>query len=121
MLPDLSAPWTPAFRDALALTRACKRMDVVIPADSSIRQGRQTSVTPTDAEIRKRCLALIERSGKFPDVRVSVCGGWVSLSGSVRYGHERWKVEQAVGQLDGLHGVAGQIRVTPPSRLISPQ
>lgn len=44
-------------------------------------------------------------------VKVRVNHGWVSLSGDVAWGHERWMAEAAVSQLVGVTGVNSQIRV----------
>ncbi len=50
-------------------------------------------------------------SGPNDAVKVRVNNGWVSLSGDVAWGHERWTAEAAVGQLVGVTGVNSQIRV----------
>ena len=44
-------------------------------------------------------------------VNVRVNNGWVSLSGTVAWGHERWAAEAAISQLPGVTGVNGQINV----------
>ena len=67
----------------------------------------------SDTEIAERCRALIGRLGTFPDVRVSVSQGWVSLAGRVGYANDRWKIEHAVGQIEALAGVSAQINVDP--------
>lgn len=65
----------------------------------------------SDADIHRRCQLLLDRLGPFRNVKVIVSNGWVNLLGAVSKPADRWKVEQAIGRLDGLAGVSGQLAV----------
>ena len=74
-------------------------------------QPPSSATAVSDIGIAKRCRTVIDRLGPFPNVRISVSHGWVSLAGRVGQATYRWKVEHAVGQLDELVGVSAQIKV----------
>jgi osmotically-inducible protein OsmY len=64
-----------------------------------------------DSDIYRQCRLLLDRLGPFANVKVIVSNGWVHLLGAVSKAADRWKVEQAIGRLDGLAGVSGQLAV----------
>lgn len=65
-----------------------------------------------DARIRYQCASAVERLG-LTGVKVLVSRGWVSLMGSVPQGSDRWRAEEAVGLVEGVTGVNGQLSVKP--------
>lgn len=69
----------------------------------------------TDDDIKRDCeLALrLTEPGANNAIKVMVSSGWVTLSGSVAWGYERWYAEEIISQLMGVTGVNGQIKVDP--------
>lgn len=67
----------------------------------------------SDDDIEHDCRNVLDLATPGPNdaVKVRVNNGWVSLSGDVAWGHERWIAEAAVSQLAGVTGVNSQIRV----------
>lgn len=71
----------------------------------------------TDDDIRRDCehaLGLTVPGANYA-IKVMVSSGWVTLSGSVAWGYERWSAEEIVSRLMGVNGVNGQIKVGPVS------
>jgi osmotically-inducible protein OsmY len=71
----------------------------------------------TDDDIRRDCEHALGLTvpGANHAIKVMVSSGWVTLSGSVAWGYERWSAEDIVSQLMGVNGVNGQIKVDPIS------
>jgi len=67
----------------------------------------------TDDDIEHDCeIALgLATPGPNDAVKVRVNNGWVSLSGNVTWGYERWMAEAAISQLAGVTGINSQITV----------
>jgi osmotically-inducible protein OsmY len=72
----------------------------------------------TDDDIRRDCEHALKTalSGPHGGIKVMVSNGWVTLTGNVVEGYERWAVEEIVSHLVGVLGVNGQIKVIPPER-----
>jgi osmotically-inducible protein OsmY len=66
-----------------------------------------------DDEIARRVLDLLRWSTTVPDdrVKVSVQNGWVTLTGSVEWHHQRESASRALQGLAGVRGVANTIRI----------
>lgn len=81
------------------------KLDVVPPQ-------RETS---TDDEIGRECENVLQTSvpGPNEEIKVKVSNGWVTLSGKVAWGYERWAAEAVVSSLRGVTGVNSQITVRP--------
>jgi osmotically-inducible protein OsmY len=71
--------------------------------------------TSTDDEIGRECENALETSvpGPNQDIRVMVSNGWVTLSGQVAWGYERWAAEAVVSSLRGVTGVNSQTTMKP--------
>jgi len=69
----------------------------------------------TDDDIRRDCEHALATtvSGANHAIKVMVSSGWVTLSGDVAWGYERWIAEEIVSSLIGVNGVNGQIKVNP--------
>jgi osmotically-inducible protein OsmY len=69
----------------------------------------------TDDDIRRECEHALGMTvpGANHAIEVMVSSGWVTLSGTVSWGYERWAVEEIVSTLMGVNGVNGQITVRP--------
>jgi osmotically-inducible protein OsmY len=69
----------------------------------------------TDDDIRRECEHALGMTvaGANQAIKVMVSNGWVTLSGDVAWGYERWTVEEIVSHLMGVTGVNGQIKVRP--------
>jgi osmotically-inducible protein OsmY len=67
----------------------------------------------TDDDIRRDCEHALATTvtGENHAIKVRVNSGWVTLSGSVACGYERWTAEEIVSSLSGVNGVNGQITV----------
>lgn len=67
----------------------------------------------TDDDIRRECEHALGLTtpGANHAIKVMVSSGWVTLSGSVAWGYERWSAEEIVSQLTGVNGVNGQLKV----------
>ena len=67
----------------------------------------------TDDDIRRECEHMLGMTvpGANHAIRVMVSSGWVTLSGSVAWGFERWSCEEIVTHVPGVNGVNGQITV----------
>lgn len=92
-----------AARRIVGVKGLSMRLQVVIP-EPGVR---------TDEDIASECedvLAILIPEFDYA-VRVMVSNGWVTLSGDVASGYERWIAETEVGDLPGVGGVNGQIKV----------
>jgi osmotically-inducible protein OsmY len=69
----------------------------------------------SDDDIRRECEHMLGMTvpGANHAIRVMVSSGWVTLSGSVAWGYERWSSEEIVNHVPGVNGVNGQITVQP--------
>jgi osmotically-inducible protein OsmY len=70
----------------------------------------------TDDDIRRDCehaLGMTDLAA-HQAIKVMVSNGWVTLSGEVKWGYERWTAEEIVGNLPGVTGINGQITVRHP-------
>ncbi|MGE5651157.1 BON domain-containing protein [Noviherbaspirillum sp. UKPF54] len=67
----------------------------------------------SDDDILSECENVlgVAMSGPNNGVKVRVNNGWVSLSGDVAWGYERWMAEAAISQLPDVTGVNSQIHV----------
>lgn len=67
----------------------------------------------TDEDIRRECEHALGMTvqGANHAIKVMVSSGWVTLSGNVDWGYERWSAEEIVSHLPGVSGVNGQIKV----------
>ncbi|WP_334189252.1 BON domain-containing protein [Noviherbaspirillum sp.] len=67
----------------------------------------------TDDDIRRDCEHALATTvmGENHAIKVRVNSGWVTLSGNVACGYERWTAEEIVSSLIGVNGVNGQITV----------
>jgi len=68
-----------------------------------------------DSDISRNCedaLSNVIPQFGFP-ILVRVSHGWVTLTGDVTWGYERWIAETAVSDLPGVCGVNCQIKVKP--------
>jgi osmotically-inducible protein OsmY len=94
-----------AARRIAGVTRIKCQLDVRPPQ-------RETS---TDDEIGRECEKALDISMPGPnhDIRVMVSNGWVTLSGKVAWGYERWAAEAVVSSLRGVTGVNSQVTVRP--------
>jgi osmotically-inducible protein OsmY len=68
-----------------------------------------------DDEIARRVLDILRWNTTVPEdrVKVAVQNGWVTLSGSVEWNHQRESASRALQGLAGVRGVANTIRITP--------
>lgn len=69
----------------------------------------------SDDDIRRDCEHVLGSTvpGANHAIKVMVTSGWVTLSGSVDWGYERWSAEEIVSRLMGVNGVNGQIKARP--------
>ena len=69
-----------------------------------------------DDEIAQRALSILAWSEEVPHdaVKVRVSDGWITLSGKVRWNHQRLAAESAVRELSGVFGVINQISLDNP-------
>lgn len=67
----------------------------------------------TDEDIRRDCEHALGMTvaGANHAITAMVSSGWVTLSGNVAWGYERWTAEEVVSSLAGVIGINGQIRV----------
>jgi osmotically-inducible protein OsmY len=81
------------------------KLEIIVP-ESGMR---------TDDDIRRECEHALGMTvaGANQAIKVMVSNGWVTLSGDVAWGYERWTVEEIVSHLMGVTGVNGQIKVRP--------
>ncbi|OWW18290.1 BON domain-containing protein [Noviherbaspirillum denitrificans] len=70
-------------------------------------------ITPADDNIALACKRVLGRLTPKTDytIGVLVSNGWVTLSGNVAEGYERWIAETEVANLLSVHGVNSQVRV----------
>ena len=68
-----------------------------------------------DDEIARRVLDILRWNTTVPEdrVKVAVQNGWVTLTGSVEWNHQRESASRALQGLAGVRGVANTIRITP--------
>ena len=68
-----------------------------------------------DDEIARRAADVLRWHSTVPRdaVQVKVEGGWITLSGKVKWNYERSAAEAAMRNLVGVRGVLNQIQITP--------
>lgn len=69
----------------------------------------------TDDDIARECEGVLANMLPRSDyaIQVMVSNGWVTLSGDVALGGERWNAETTVSDLTSVRGVNCQIKVRP--------
>lgn len=72
-----------------------------------------SNVTPADDDIALDCERVLGRLTPKTDyaIGVLVSHGWVTLSGNVAEGYQRWIAETEIAGLLSVHGVNSQVRV----------
>jgi osmotically-inducible protein OsmY len=70
-------------------------------------------ITPADDDIALDCERVLGRLTPKTDyaIGVLVSNGWVTLSGNVAEGYERWIAETEVADLLSVHGINSQVKV----------
>ncbi|WP_420473298.1 BON domain-containing protein [Noviherbaspirillum sp. ST9] len=70
-------------------------------------------ITPADEDIALDCERVLGRLTPKTDyaIGVLVSHGWVTLSGNVAEGYERWIAETEIAGLLSVHGVNSQVKV----------
>lgn len=78
---------------------------------SSTGDPRSGHPRTADAQVERACEDALARLGKFPGVRIRVSAGRLDLTGNVPTGADRWRVEEALGQVQGVTGTNGQLMI----------
>jgi osmotically-inducible protein OsmY len=104
----------PNYAEKWAAERATQRVEGV----KGIAEGLEVSLLPihkrTDTEIAEAAVNALRWHVWVPShVQAKVEDGWVTLTGSVKWGFERSAAEDAVNFLPGVKGVVNDITMKP--------
>jgi osmotically-inducible protein OsmY len=105
------------YAEKIAAERTVKRVQGV-KAIANDLQVRPLGVR-TDTEIAADALRSIEAHVSVPtdNIKVTVRDGWVRLEGNVDWIYQKEVAESAIVYLDGVRGIANEIKVTPKMSL----
>ncbi|MFC7514735.1 BON domain-containing protein [Herbaspirillum sp. GCM10030257] len=107
--------WVETPAEKWLVERAVRRIAGVKSIKCQLDVRPPQRETSTDDEIGRECEKALDVSMPGPnhDIRVMVSNGWVTLSGKVAWGYERWAAEAVVSSLRGVTGVNSQVTVRP--------
>ncbi|MEI8309597.1 MAG: BON domain-containing protein [Verrucomicrobiota bacterium] len=93
--------------------KAAKRVAGVNAIADDIEVRLPDSSSPTDGDIAKAALKLIDASPSIlaGTVHVTVSEGWVTLEGEVEWWHQRDTAKNSIRHLPGLKGVSNLISI----------
>jgi osmotically-inducible protein OsmY len=95
----------------VAAQEAAHRVAGVLDVANDLEVKRAGLLVRTDTEIAQAVRRALERDVSVPDQRIrsTVTDGWVTLEGTVDFGHEREDAERAVRNLASVRGVTNRI------------
>lgn len=99
--------------DKWLIEAAAQRIAGVSSVETQLKVTVDEPGMRTDDDIRRVCEHMLGMTvpGANHAIKVMVSSGWVTLSGSVAWGFERWSCEEIVNHVPGVNGVNGQITV----------
>ncbi|MDP4003335.1 BON domain-containing protein [Methylobacterium sp. NEAU K] len=107
-----------SYAEKVEAERAVRRIKGVraIAQEIQVRYADEKKVE--DDQIAARALAIIDWSVHLPKdaIQIKVAGGWITLTGSVRWQYQAMGAEAAVRKLSGVYGVTNLITVKPEVR-----
>jgi osmotically-inducible protein OsmY len=105
--------YVPTYVQKHAADAAVKRVAGVRGVVESLQVYLAGSNPTEDQELAKRALKSLDWDALVPrqSVRVTVEGGWVSLSGEVSWQHQKNAAENAVRKLCGVVGVINNVTI----------
>jgi len=104
----------PHYAEKWAAERATQRVEGVKAIAEEIEVNLSGVHKRTDADVAKAVLDGLRWHVWVPDqIKATVEKGWVTLSGSVKWGYERSAAEDAVSFLSGVTGVSNDITLKP--------
>jgi len=104
-----------SYAEKLAAEKAVKRVKGVKALAEGLKVRFASDKKTNDDEIAHRAITILQWSAVVPQnaVMVKVQDGWVTLSGEVRWQHQRVAAEHLVRRLSGIHGVLNSITLKP--------
>lgn len=104
----------PSYAQIFASERAVQRVKDVKAVAQDLKVRLPGTSQHADDEIARRAANILKWSvGSAPTIKVTVNGGWVTLSGQVEWGYQKQSAESAVRQLGGVTGVSNTIAIKP--------
>lgn len=102
-----------SYAEKVAAERAAKRVVGVRGVAQDIEVRYPSDKKRADDQIAKRALDILSWDTTIPEDKISVTvqKGWVTLSGEVNWGYQRYQAENAVCRLSGVTGVTNAITV----------
>ena len=104
----------PHYAEKWAAERATQRVEGVKAIAEELEVNLTGIHRRTDTEIAKAVVEALKWHVWVPDhIQATVEKGWVTLTGSVKWGYERESAEDAVSYLSGVIGVSNNISLKP--------
>ena len=104
----------PHYAEKWAAERATQRVEGVKAIAEELEVNLTGIHKRTDTEIAKAVVDALKWHVWVPDhIQATVEKGWVTLTGSVKWGYERESAEDAVTYLSGVIGVSNNISLKP--------
>jgi osmotically-inducible protein OsmY len=104
----------PTYAEKWAAERAAQRVEGVKGIAEELQVSLSAVHRRTDPEIAAAAVNSLKWHVWVPShVQATVEDGWVTLTGSVKWGYERSSAEDAVSYLQGVKGVTNNINMKP--------
>jgi len=104
----------PHYAEKWAAERATQRVEGVKAIAEELEVNLSGVHKRKDSEIAEAVVSALKWHVWVPDnIQATVENGWVTLTGSVKWGYERSSAEDAVSFLSGVKGVSNNISLKP--------
>lgn len=106
--------FVPSYAEKYVAQRAAQRVKGVKAVAQDLTVRLPNDQKEDDDEIAQRVVNVLKWNvGSAPNLKVSVDGGWVTLSGHVGWNYQREEAARSVRRLTGVMGVNNSITVRP--------
>jgi osmotically-inducible protein OsmY len=112
-----------SFAERWAAQDAAQLVSGVKAIANEIAVKLPTSAQRSDTELAQAALDALALNSSVPagDIKVTVQGGWVTVSGQVSFWHQKQAVETTLRQLRGVMGLLNDIQLKPRASALDVQ